>query len=113
MAQQGRFISEKIGLLDSLRPASENEIMTSTRGDGFIKIHLRRCAATSSLRSPWGEWPLAPTILCAHGIVGARGACPISGAKHRARTIKAVGLATFYEMIRGGGMKNREPLKAD
>jgi hypothetical protein len=36
---------------------------------------------------------------CAPCIVGARGACPISGAKHRAPTIKAIGLATFYEII--------------
>jgi hypothetical protein len=36
---------------------------------------------------------------CAPCIVGARGACPISGAKHRAPTIEAIGLATFYEII--------------
>jgi hypothetical protein len=37
---------------------------------------------------------------CALCIVGARGAWPISGAKHRAPTIKAIGLATFYEIIK-------------
>jgi hypothetical protein len=43
------------------------------------KIHLRRC------------------VPC---MVGARCACPISGAKNRAPTIEAIDLVTFYEIIR-------------
>jgi hypothetical protein len=32
-------------------------------------------------------------------MVGARCACPILGAKHRAPTIEAIVLVTFYEII--------------